>query len=157
MVRQPDDALLALLLGNAIGVMLVLSVWEMWLHNAAAHGWPEITIAFAMGALLYQLVQPYIPEFGTHHLLDPEHQHQTELEKVPPLGLRASRTMPGPVIDFVVSCSGRGEGRPPGRCCCSGYRPAEQHALRTAATHSAHWRDRNPPPTPSYPVAVVRA
>lgn len=28
-VRQPDDSLLALLLGNAMGVMLLLSVWEM--------------------------------------------------------------------------------------------------------------------------------
>lgn len=28
-LRQPDDALLALLLGNAMGVMLLLSVWEM--------------------------------------------------------------------------------------------------------------------------------
>lgn len=28
-----------------------------WLHNALEHGWPEITIAFALGALLYQLIQ----------------------------------------------------------------------------------------------------
>lgn len=28
-----------------------------WLHNAMEHGWPEITIAFALGALVYQLIQ----------------------------------------------------------------------------------------------------
>lgn len=82
MARQPDDALLALLLGNAIGVMLLLSVYEMWLHNAAEHGWAEISLAFALGALLYQVVQPFIPEFGTHHLAEPGHQHHSELEKV---------------------------------------------------------------------------
>ncbi|KAI7843151.1 hypothetical protein COHA_003322 [Chlorella ohadii] len=81
-LRQPDDALLALLLGNAMGVMLLLSVWEMWLHNAMEHGWPEITIAFGLGALLYQLIQPFIPEFGTHHLNEPGHAHNSELDKL---------------------------------------------------------------------------
>lgn len=32
-IKQPDDALLALLLGNAIGVMFLLSVAEMWVHK----------------------------------------------------------------------------------------------------------------------------
>jgi ZIP family zinc transporter len=79
-VRQPDDALLALLLGNAMGVMLLLSVWEMWLHNAMEHGWPEITIAFALGALIYQLIQPFIPEFGSQHS-EAGQAHPSELEK----------------------------------------------------------------------------
>lgn len=32
-IKHPDDALLALLLGNAIGVMFLLSVAEMWIHK----------------------------------------------------------------------------------------------------------------------------
>lgn len=78
-IKHPDDALLALLLGNAIGVMFLLSVAEMWIHNAAVHGWPEITTAFALGALLYQVAQPYIPDFGSHHH---DHEHPGPLEKL---------------------------------------------------------------------------
>lgn len=47
--------------------------------SAAVHGWPEITTAFALGALLYQVAQPYIPDFGTHHH---DHEHPDPLEKV---------------------------------------------------------------------------
>ena len=77
-IRQPDDALLAFLLGNAIGVMFLLSVAEMYLHNAVQHGWLPITIAFALGAGLYHLAQPFIPDFGSHH----HDHHDNELEKV---------------------------------------------------------------------------
>lgn len=115
MVRQPDDALLALLLGNAIGVMLLLSVWEMWLHNAAVHGWLEISIAFGAGALLYQTVQPFIPEFGSHHLSEFEHPHPTELEKVrgwsragAPQPLRSA----GAVSPLQIPCECRAGGAP---------------------------------------------
>lgn len=31
------------------------------------HGWAEITFAFGLGALLYQVAQPFIPDFGSHH------------------------------------------------------------------------------------------
>jgi zinc transporter ZupT len=104
-IKQPDDSLLAFLLGNAIGVMFLLSVAEMcaarlvalpcmitpvlpvsrqscpspaacnyaappiccrWFHNAMVHGWAEITFAFGLGALLYQVAQPFIPDFGHH-------------------------------------------------------------------------------------------
>jgi hypothetical protein len=37
-----------------------------WLHNALDHGWSEITLAFGLGALLYQILQPYIPDFSNH-------------------------------------------------------------------------------------------
>jgi hypothetical protein len=77
-IRQPDDALLAFLLGNAIGVMFLLSVAEMWVANAAANGWPEITVAFGLGALLYQVAQPFIPDFSSHV---PDHS-SVELDKV---------------------------------------------------------------------------
>lgn len=42
MVRQPDNAALAFLLGTAIGVMATLSVIEMWLNNALEHGFFEV-------------------------------------------------------------------------------------------------------------------
>lgn len=43
--------------------MFTLSVAEMWVHNAMEHGWPEITGSVLLGALLYQLVQPFLPDF----------------------------------------------------------------------------------------------
>ncbi|PSC70200.1 pyruvate kinase [Micractinium conductrix] len=94
-IKQPDDALLALLLGNAIGVMFLLSVAEMWIHNAMGNGWPEITIAFGLGALLYQVAQPFIPDFGTHHH---DHHHPEPLDKLwldEPAGHKHSLPSPG--------------------------------------------------------------
>lgn len=55
--------MLAFLLGTAIGVMFVLSVAEMWIHNAIEHGWPGVTAAMLCGALLYQLISPFLPDF----------------------------------------------------------------------------------------------
>lgn len=62
-LKRPDDALLAFLLGTAIGVMFLLSIAEMWIHNAMQHGWPAITGAALCGALLYQVIQPFLPNF----------------------------------------------------------------------------------------------
>eukprot|EP00887_Chlorella_sp_A99_P008107 scaffold12.g8107.t1 len=62
-IRRPDAGLLAFLLGTAIGVMLLLSVVEMWIHNAMDNGWPEITGMAALGALVFQLVHPFLPDF----------------------------------------------------------------------------------------------
>jgi ZIP family zinc transporter len=62
-IKKPDDALLAFLLGTAIGVMFLLSMAEMWIHNALQHGWPAVTAAVLGGALLYQVVQPFLPDF----------------------------------------------------------------------------------------------
>lgn len=62
-IKRPEDALLAFLLGTAIGVMFTLSVAEMWIHNAMEHGWLEVTGAVLVGALLYQVVQPFLPDF----------------------------------------------------------------------------------------------
>ncbi|KAI3425977.1 hypothetical protein D9Q98_007945 [Chlorella vulgaris] len=82
-IKQPDDALLAFLLGNAIGVMVLLSVAEMWIHNALSHGWLEITVAFGLGALLYHFCQPYIPDFGSHHHeLDQKNHKASDFEKM---------------------------------------------------------------------------
>lgn len=41
-LRQPDNALLAFLLGTAIGVMLTLSVVELWLNNALENDFLEV-------------------------------------------------------------------------------------------------------------------
>ena len=57
--------MLAFLLGTAIGVMFVLSVAEMWIHNAIEHGWSGVTLAMLCGALLYQLLSPFIPNFDS--------------------------------------------------------------------------------------------
>jgi ZIP family zinc transporter len=62
-VRRPDDKLLAFLLGTAIGVMITLSIVEMWLHNALEHGWTGVTGSLMCGALLYVVVQPFLPDF----------------------------------------------------------------------------------------------
>ena len=76
-VRKPDDATLAFLLGLALGVMLTLSVVEMWVNNAMQHGWLLITIFFGAGGALYYFAQPYFPEFdvrspGWHALPESE-------------------------------------------------------------------------------------
>jgi zinc transporter, ZIP family len=61
--RRPDDKSLAFLLGTAIGVMFTLSFLELWLHNATENGWPPVTTAVLSGALLYQVAQPFLPDF----------------------------------------------------------------------------------------------
>lgn len=82
------------------------------LCSAAVHGWPEITTAFALGALLYQVAQPYIPDFGSHHH---DHEHPGPLEKVWPAGVAlggaAAVTWPrrrnhGP--GWLTACPGTG-------------------------------------------------
>jgi hypothetical protein len=61
--RKPDDAALAFLLGLALGVMLTLSVVELWVKNAMEHGWLAISAATLAGAALYYFAQPFFPEF----------------------------------------------------------------------------------------------
>ena len=59
--RKPDDATLAFLLGLALGVMLTLSVVELWVKNALEHGWVAISVATLAGAALYYFAQPFSP------------------------------------------------------------------------------------------------
>jgi hypothetical protein len=66
-VRKPDDSTLAFLLGLALGVMMTLSVVELWVNNAMEHGWVMITAANAAGASLYYFLQPYFPEFEVRY------------------------------------------------------------------------------------------
>jgi ZIP family zinc transporter len=63
-LRQPDDTALAALLGLAVGVMLTLAVAEMWLRTALEHGFAGTTASVALGALLFQLIQPLMPVLG---------------------------------------------------------------------------------------------
>lgn len=65
-LRKPNDSHLAFLLGIAIGVMMSLSFFELWLHNCIQHGMVPVTSAVAGGALLYRLVQPLLPEVSMH-------------------------------------------------------------------------------------------
>lgn len=60
-LRKPSDSHVAFLLGIAIGVMMLLSVVEMWIHNAMDHGWIPVTCAVTIGALLYKCLQPLLP------------------------------------------------------------------------------------------------
>ena len=62
-IRKPDDATLAFLLGLALGVMATLSLVELWIKNAAVHGFVMITVSLAAGFLLYYVAQPFFPEF----------------------------------------------------------------------------------------------
>jgi len=55
--RRPNDSTLAFLLGVAIGVMMLLAVVEMWVHNAFEHGVFVVTVGFVAGAGLYGLLQ----------------------------------------------------------------------------------------------------
>ena len=45
--------------------MGVLSVCEMWLHNAAENGIVPVSLAFVGGAALYSLLAPLLPEIST--------------------------------------------------------------------------------------------
>lgn len=56
-LRRPNDSTLAFLLGVAIGVMMLLAVIEMWVHNALEHGSLVVTMGFVAGAGMYRLVQ----------------------------------------------------------------------------------------------------
>ncbi len=55
--RRPNDSTLAFLLGVAIGVMMLLAVVEMWVHNALEHGSFVVSVGFVAGAGLYRLLQ----------------------------------------------------------------------------------------------------
>lgn len=62
-IRKPNDATLAFLLGLALGVMATLSLVELWIKNAFEHGFVMITVSLAAGFLLYYIAQPFFPEF----------------------------------------------------------------------------------------------
>lgn len=52
---------------------MLLSVVEMWIHNAIEHGWGPVTVAVSFGAILYRVVQPLLPEV---HLDAVDHDHK---------------------------------------------------------------------------------
>ena len=64
-LRRPNDSTLAFLLGVAIGVMMLLAVVEMLVHNALEHGAGPVTLGFLAGAGAYRLVQPLLPDSAT--------------------------------------------------------------------------------------------
>ncbi|KAK9835162.1 hypothetical protein WJX81_002306 [Elliptochloris bilobata] len=65
-IKRPGPALLSFLLGLAIGVMVTLSVAEMWLRNALEHGFLRVSASVACGSALYFFVQPFLPDFEEH-------------------------------------------------------------------------------------------
>ena len=60
--RKPDNALLAFLLGTAIGVMATLSVVELYVKNVLENGFVGISLATASGAMVYVVVEPLLPK-----------------------------------------------------------------------------------------------
>ena len=50
--------------------MATLSLVELWIKNAWEHGAWGISAAVFGGALLYYLVQPYLPDFEPHHITE---------------------------------------------------------------------------------------
>jgi zinc transporter ZupT len=62
-VRKPDDSTLAFLLGLALGVMATLSIVELWIKNALENGPLAISAATVAGALVYYIIQPFVPEY----------------------------------------------------------------------------------------------
>ena len=62
-IRRPvvGGALLAFLLGCAIGVMATLSVLELVLMNAFEHGVWEVSLSTAAGVAFYCLLEPMLP------------------------------------------------------------------------------------------------
>lgn len=59
--------------------MFILSMAEMWLHNAVEHGWPNVTAAVLCGALLYQVAQPFLPDFKYEDLANDSAAHYSAL------------------------------------------------------------------------------
>lgn len=61
-VRQPDDSMLAFLLGLALGVMATLSIVELWIKNALDNGLLPVSAAVVAGAALFYVAHPFFPE-----------------------------------------------------------------------------------------------
>lgn len=62
-IRRPEAALLAFLLGTAIGVMSTLSVLELLIYNALENGVWQVCGCAAAGGLFYVVVEPLLPHF----------------------------------------------------------------------------------------------
>eukprot|EP00898_Chlorokybus_atmophyticus_P000775 jgi/Chlat1/1699/Chrsp127S01933 len=60
-IRRPDDALLAFLLGTAVGVMLCISAVDLLIRNALENGVAAVCAAFISGAGFYIALSPYLP------------------------------------------------------------------------------------------------
>lgn len=79
-IKRPGPALLAFLLGVAIGVMALLSVVELWIRNAVDNGPVWVTLSLGLGAGLYYVAHPYFPDFSPHAHSEP--QDAKELSKL---------------------------------------------------------------------------
>lgn len=71
-IKRPGPALLAFLLGVAIGVMALLSVVELWIRNAVDNGPVWVTLSLGLGAGLYYVAHPYFPDFSPHAHSEPQ-------------------------------------------------------------------------------------
>ncbi|CAD7696209.1 unnamed protein product [Ostreobium quekettii] len=60
-LQKPDDKLLSLLLGLAIGVMASLSIAQLYLESAIRLGLVPVTVVFGFGAASYYALHSYFP------------------------------------------------------------------------------------------------
>ena len=45
---------------------MLLSIVELWIHNAVEHGFLGVSASLAGGAALYLAIHPWIPDFQGH-------------------------------------------------------------------------------------------
>jgi ZIP family zinc transporter len=74
--------------------MLLLSLAEMWIRNAMEHGWPGVTGAAVCGALLYQVIQPFLPDFEYAAETSKESSNQV-FAATAPIAIGSSKTSAG--------------------------------------------------------------
>ncbi|GAX81348.1 hypothetical protein CEUSTIGMA_g8779.t1 [Chlamydomonas eustigma] len=74
-IRRPDHAMLAGLLGVAIGVMSTVSIVELIVKNAMEHDTFLVLFATTLGALAYYVCEPLIPKAEDHNHLKLKEPH----------------------------------------------------------------------------------
>lgn len=63
MIKKPDEGLLAFLLGIAFGVMMVLSIMELFWDTAIRQGFMVVFAAAAIGSIFYLMIKRCLPEY----------------------------------------------------------------------------------------------
>lgn len=61
-IKKPDESLLAFLLGIAFGVMMMLSLVELFWDTATRQGFPVVFIAAVIGSSFYSIMRRCLPE-----------------------------------------------------------------------------------------------
>lgn len=103
----PGTGALAFLLGTAVGVMATVSAAELWFHTALETGdWAGITLAVAIGAALFALLDPLILKLKNNSGAGSEEHDSVHSAELVALRGSGSRSAVG-----VDSDSGCGDGK----------------------------------------------